>query len=197
MFVRRQVAEVDQLHQFNVVTKAMGKCGEDGTLQLLRRQSPAGVICLRIHQPVRDVIPIANAGLDGVRRGEPVAGLIEHQPGQDAGRSDILGDLAVDSVAGQGRLNGVPSLAIDDRVMEASEDLAFMGDVADIKGIGQELVKISSRERPPSLDATVRQSSLLGHDPGVGNSLIPCMLPLRRKSSRIWRWRRYAELMLV
>ena len=108
---------------------------------------------------------IVNAGLDRMRWRKPVAGLVEDQTGQDAGRAEVLRCAACNGVVGQECLNRVPGLAIDDCLMQSGIGLTFVGNLADVDGIGQQLVEVPARERLATLNPATCEGSPFGHDP--------------------------------
>ena len=116
--------------------------------KLLRRNPPAAVILLPcLAQAVREIVAITNPLLAGVDWAHSVAGLVEH----DASQKMDIGVVGLGPSPGclccKKGLHLIERLVLDDRLMFAVIELVAVPDLADVDGVGEQVIEIAASER--------------------------------------------------
>src|SRR5438552_1323912 len=108
-----------------------------------------------------DVVAIASAFLDGVRRGEPLAPGI----GQEARQQARLGCIGLASmvrrVGNELIPNGGPGLGIDQRRMLSGVELALVRNLTDVDRVRQQVVDVPAREGSAAALGAARRRAVL------------------------------------
>ena len=126
----------EALDQQRRAGQRVGQDPDPGVFDFLGRQPPAlGQVRSGLgDQGSGDVVAIASAFLDGVRRGEPLAPGIGQETRQQARLGCIGLASMVRRVGNELIPNGGPGLGIDQRRMLAGVELALVRNLTDVEG---------------------------------------------------------------
>ena len=167
LFRRRLDVMLDELeHAFWVREQPADSIGDKGLDLGGREAQPGGRRGLALgDQRARDIIAVAGAVLDRMRRGHPMAVAVKDQPGQQARAFDMAAASVLDCVLGEPPLHRIPQLLVDDRLVLTGIGVVAVDDLAAVDPVPQHQVERAAGDRLAAPAAPRSAGPALADDP--------------------------------